>query len=49
MNDKAPCRPFNVINYMKINRGVNVSYDKACGGHEIALNSIRGTQRSRMP
>ena len=29
MNDKAPCRPSDVINYMKINHGVNLSYDKA--------------------
>ncbi|KAA0035988.1 protein FAR1-RELATED SEQUENCE 2-like [Cucumis melo var. makuwa] len=43
MNDKTPCRPSNVINYMKIHHGVNVSYDKAWRGREIALNSIRGT------
>ena len=43
MNDKAPCCPFDVINYMKINHGVNVSYDKAWRGREIALSSIRGT------
>ena len=43
MNDKAPCCPFDVINYMKINHVVNVSYDKAWRGCEIALNSIRGT------
>ena len=29
MNDKAPCRPSDVINYMKIHDGVNASYDKA--------------------
>ena len=28
MNDKTPCRPSDVINYMKINDGVNVNYDK---------------------
>ncbi|KAA0054157.1 protein FAR1-RELATED SEQUENCE 4-like [Cucumis melo var. makuwa] len=33
----------NVINYMKIHHEVNVSYDKAWRGREIALNSIRGT------
>ncbi|TYK16494.1 protein FAR-RED ELONGATED HYPOCOTYL 3-like [Cucumis melo var. makuwa] len=43
MNDKAPCCPSDVINYMKIHRGVNVSYDKAWRGREIALNFIRGT------
>ncbi|KAA0061274.1 uncharacterized protein E6C27_scaffold455G001170 [Cucumis melo var. makuwa] len=43
MNDKAPCRPSDVINYMKIHHGVNISYDKAWRGREIALNSIRGT------
>ena len=43
MNDKAPCRPSDVINYMKIHHGVNVSYDKAWRGREIALNSIKGT------
>ena len=43
MNDKAPCHPSDVINYMKINHGVNVSYDKAWRGREIALSSIRGT------
>ena len=43
MNDKAPCRPSDYINYMKINHRVNVSYDKAWRGREIALNSIRGT------
>ena len=42
-NDKAPCRRSDVINYMKIHHGVNISYDKAWRGHEIALNSIRGT------
>ncbi|KAA0046007.1 protein FAR1-RELATED SEQUENCE 4-like [Cucumis melo var. makuwa] len=43
MNDKAPCRPSDIINYMKIHHGMNVSYNKAWRGHEIALNSIRGT------
>ncbi|KAA0037431.1 uncharacterized protein E5676_scaffold1582G00160 [Cucumis melo var. makuwa] len=43
MNDNAPCRPSEVINYMKINHGVNVSYDKAWRGREIALNFIRRT------
>ncbi|TYK10904.1 uncharacterized protein E5676_scaffold231G00820 [Cucumis melo var. makuwa] len=38
----APCSPSNVINYMKIHHEVNVSYDKAWRGREIALNSIRG-------
>lgn len=28
---------------MKIHQGVNVSYDNAWRGREIALNSIRGT------
>ncbi|KAA0067552.1 protein FAR1-RELATED SEQUENCE 2-like [Cucumis melo var. makuwa] len=42
-NDKAPCRPSDVINYMKIHHGVNISYDKAWRGREIALNSIKGT------
>ena len=28
MNDKTSCRSSDVINYMKINHGVNVSYDK---------------------
>ncbi|KAA0044975.1 uncharacterized protein E6C27_scaffold74G002830 [Cucumis melo var. makuwa] len=39
----APCCPSDVINYMKIHHGVNVSYDKAWRGREIALNFIRGT------
>ncbi|TYK09765.1 uncharacterized protein E5676_scaffold127G00490 [Cucumis melo var. makuwa] len=39
----APCRPSDVINYMKIPHEVNISYDKAWKGREIALNSIRGT------
>ena len=43
MNDKTPCCPSDVINYMKINHGVNVSYDKAWRRREIGLNSIRGT------
>ena len=43
MNDKAPCRPSDILNYMKINHGVNVSYDKAWREREIALNSIRST------
>ena len=43
MNDKALCRPSDVINYMKIYHEVNVSYDKAWKGREIALNSIRCT------
>ena len=43
MNNKAPCHPFDVINYIKIHHRVNVSYDKAWRGREIALNSIRGT------
>ncbi|KAA0037393.1 uncharacterized protein E5676_scaffold85G00290 [Cucumis melo var. makuwa] len=33
----------DVINYMKIHHRLNVSYDKAWRGREIALNSIRGT------
>ncbi|KAA0066504.1 uncharacterized protein E5676_scaffold572G00310 [Cucumis melo var. makuwa] len=40
---QAPCHPLNIINDMKILHGVNVSYDKALRGREIALNSIRGT------
>ncbi|TYK14069.1 protein FAR-RED ELONGATED HYPOCOTYL 3-like [Cucumis melo var. makuwa] len=40
--ENAPCRPSDVINYMKIHHGVNVS-NKAWRGYEIALNSIRGT------
>ena len=43
MNDKASCHPSDVINYMKINYGVNVSYDKAWRGREIELNFIRST------
>ena len=43
MNDKATCRPSNVINYIKIHHDVNVSYDKAWKGYKVALNSIRGT------
>ncbi|TYK22587.1 uncharacterized protein E5676_scaffold195G00040 [Cucumis melo var. makuwa] len=39
----VPCRPSDVINYMKIHHSVNISYDKAWRGREIALNSIRGT------
>ncbi|KAA0047595.1 uncharacterized protein E6C27_scaffold115G00630 [Cucumis melo var. makuwa] len=41
--ENAPCRPSDVIYYMKIHHGVNISYDKAWRGREIALNSIRGT------
>ncbi|KAA0051564.1 protein FAR1-RELATED SEQUENCE 4-like [Cucumis melo var. makuwa] len=29
--------------YLSIHHGGNISYDKAWRGHEIALNSIRGT------
>ncbi|KAA0056244.1 uncharacterized protein E5676_scaffold108G00680 [Cucumis melo var. makuwa] len=40
---KSPCRPLDVINYMKIHHGVNVSYDKTWRRREIAFNSIKGT------
>ncbi|KAA0042312.1 protein FAR-RED ELONGATED HYPOCOTYL 3-like [Cucumis melo var. makuwa] len=42
-SENAPCHPSDVINYMKIHHGVNVSYDKAWRGREFALNSIRVT------
>ncbi|TYK04833.1 protein YLS9-like isoform X1 [Cucumis melo var. makuwa] len=46
MNDKAPYRPSDVNNYMKIHHGVNVSYDKAWRECVIALNSIRSNSNA---
>ncbi|KAA0058401.1 uncharacterized protein E6C27_scaffold409G001090 [Cucumis melo var. makuwa] len=44
---KAPCCPSDIINYMKIHHEVNVSYNKAWRGCEIALNSIVGTYTAK--
>ena len=40
---KIACRSLNVINYMKTQHGVNISYDKVWRGCELALNSIWNT------
>uniref|UniRef100_A0A9I9EDL3 Transposase MuDR plant domain-containing protein n=1 Tax=Cucumis melo TaxID=3656 RepID=A0A9I9EDL3_CUCME len=36
----APCRPSDVINYMKIHHGVNISYDKALRGRTYTAKEV---------